>query len=231
MYSRLSSINFITPNQRLKTTTKTTQNVPEKPKRPLSSYFRFLMDKRPQVVKENPTLTVQQITKTISEQWKQLNPEEKQKYNYLALQDREKYDEALLKYKAQLTPEQTEVLHNEADAKRKDKQKRKFKKESKDEGKPKAPMGPFAIYVKENFTGSSIVNAMKELKSGWEQLSPAEKEKYTIQFQRSKQQYAVDLANWENRMIAEGKSHLVRSSTLKKPTTSSKSKKEKKSTE
>lgn len=204
--------------------------MPEKPKRPLSSYFRFLMEKRPQVVKENPSLTVQQVTKTISEQWKQLNPEEKQKYNFLALQEREKYDEALLKYKEKLTAEQTEILHNEADAKRKDKQKRKLKKELKDEGKPKAPMGPFAIYVKEHFTGSSLVNAIKELKSGWEQLSPVEKEKYTIQFQRSKQQYAVDLANWENQMIAEGKSHLVRSSTLKK-STPSKSKKEKKSTE
>lgn len=230
MYSRLSSINFITPNQSLKTDTKSTQNVPEKPKRPLSSYFRFLMEIRPQVVKENPSLTVQQITKTISEQWKQLNTEEKQKYNYLALQDREKYDEALLKYKSQLTPEQTELIHNEADAKRKDKQKRKLKKESKDEGKPKAPMGPFAIYVKEHFTGSSVVNAMKELKSGWEQLSPVEKEKYTIQFQRIKQQYAVDLANWENQMIAEGKSHLVRSSTLKK-STATKSKKDKMSTQ
>lgn len=188
------------------------------------------MEKRSQIVKENPSLTIQQVTKTISEQWKQLNPEEKQKYNYLALQDREKYDEALLKYKAQLTPEQTELLDNEADAKRKDKEKRKLKKELKNEGKPKAPMAPFAIYVKEHFTGTSLVNAMKELKSGWEQLSPVEKEKYSIQFQRSKQQYVADLANWENQMIAEGKSHLVRVSTLKKSTTS-KSKKEKKSTQ
>ncbi|CAG9773914.1 unnamed protein product [Ceutorhynchus assimilis] len=91
------------PNESLK--------IPEKPKKPLTSYFRFLIEKRPIVTKENPSLDNKGIVKTIGEHWKSLAPEQKAKYEIEFSIDKEQYDKELLSYNNKLTPELEAIIN------------------------------------------------------------------------------------------------------------------------
>ncbi|XP_066140520.1 transcription factor A, mitochondrial-like [Euwallacea fornicatus] len=192
------------------------QQIPEKPKRPLTAYFKFLTEKRPALVKTNPSLSNIEIIKTLSQQWSQLNAKEKETYILAALEEKEIYDEKLFKYNAQLTPEHEKILKEIKVEKQKDKIKRKVKLENKAEGKPKKPVTAFAIFLKENFVqGKSVVDSMRDITEKWTKLPESEKQKYQMQWQKNKEKYDADLVSWENRMIAKGKSFLVRDSLLK----------------
>lgn len=201
--------------------------IPNKPKRPLTGYLKFMLEKRPIILKENPSLQNTDIVKRVAEQWKDLSLEGKAKYQEAAVQDRAKYDEEILKYNADLTPEQVEVLSHIEYEKRKDRKKRKLRKEYIAAGKPKRPINSFGLFVQDNATpGKSLTEVMIDVKAKWEQLPDIEKQKYQIKFRKSLEKYEVELAKWENEMIAEGKTHLIRAQTLKKhPSLTSKGKK------
>lgn len=51
-----------------------------KVKRPMSSYFLFMNDRRNKFKEDNPDMTMCQITKALTEVWKKLTDEEKKKY-------------------------------------------------------------------------------------------------------------------------------------------------------
>ena len=61
---------------------------PNKIKRPCSSYFQFMNDRRNKFKEDNPDMTMCQITKALTEVWKKLTEEEKGKYEDLASKDR-----------------------------------------------------------------------------------------------------------------------------------------------
>ncbi|XP_066253954.1 transcription factor A, mitochondrial-like [Euwallacea similis] len=214
---KLTYVNFNVPCMGLKDDIKSlSQQIPKKPKRPLTAYFRFLAEKRPALIKTNPSLSSIEIIKTLSEQWSQLSVNAKETYILAALEERAKYDEKLVRYNAQLTPEQEKILKEIDAEKRKDKIKRKMRLENKAEGKPKRPVTAFAIFLKENFVqGTSLVDSMKDITEKWTKLPEFEKQKYQFQWQKNKEKYEADLASWEDQMIAKGKSFLVRASSLK----------------
>lgn len=195
--------------------------IPNKPKRPLTGYLKFMMEKRPIILKENPSLQSTDIVKRVAEQWKALSYEGKAKYQEEAVHDRAKYDEEILKYNAELTPEQVEVLSHIEYEKRKDRKKRKLRKEYIATGKPKRPITSFGLFVQDNATsGKPLAEVMIEMKTKWEQLPDIEKQKYQIKFKKNIEKYEIELAKWENEMIAEGKTHLIRVQTLKKHSSS-----------
>ena len=49
-------------------------------KRPMTSHFFFLQERRPAFRRDHPEATMVQITKALSTVWKQLTPEERKKY-------------------------------------------------------------------------------------------------------------------------------------------------------
>lgn len=63
------------------------------PKRARSAYIYFTSDKRAEVKAQNPELKFGDVTKKLAEAWKALSPEDKQKYEEMARQDRERFDD------------------------------------------------------------------------------------------------------------------------------------------
>jgi len=72
---------------------------PKKPKRSMSSFMFFANDKRAQVRDEHPNLKITEIGKKLSEMWKVITPEEKQKYMDMAETDKKRYKSAMETYK------------------------------------------------------------------------------------------------------------------------------------
>ncbi|KAK7083251.1 FACT complex subunit ssrp1 [Halocaridina rubra] len=71
-----------------------------KPKRPQSAYFLWLNDHRDQIKKENPGISITELTKLAGQQWREL--ENRKKWEEKAAEEKAKYDEAMKAYKASL---------------------------------------------------------------------------------------------------------------------------------
>eukprot|EP00286_Rhodomonas_abbreviata_P026534 CAMPEP_0181311500 /NCGR_PEP_ID=MMETSP1101-20121128/13170_1 /TAXON_ID=46948 /ORGANISM="Rhodomonas abbreviata, Strain Caron Lab Isolate" /LENGTH=192 /DNA_ID=CAMNT_0023418235 /DNA_START=186 /DNA_END=765 /DNA_ORIENTATION=+ len=64
----------------------------DKPKRPLSAYFRFTIEKRKELKVSMPTLSNTDVVKKMGEMWKALTPAEKKPYEEAAAAERAEYD-------------------------------------------------------------------------------------------------------------------------------------------
>eukprot|EP01084_Bolivina_argentea_P007779 14597_1 len=72
---------------------------PNAPKRPSSSYFVFAKANRSRLKKENPELKGPDITKKISAEWKELNANERIKYQQEAEKLKQEYNQRVIEYK------------------------------------------------------------------------------------------------------------------------------------
>merc|ERR1711988_1599584 len=68
------------------------------PKKPLTPFFLFSMEKRPELLKEDPSLKIQDIGKKMGELWHKLPEEEKAKYAQQREQKMEVYQKARAEY-------------------------------------------------------------------------------------------------------------------------------------
>lgn len=64
---------------------------PNAPKKPMTSYFMYMNDKRPEVKAADPTLTFGTLTKKLTENWRALSDEDRKIYEEKAAQDKERY--------------------------------------------------------------------------------------------------------------------------------------------
>ncbi|KAL1494064.1 hypothetical protein ABEB36_009722 [Hypothenemus hampei] len=192
-------------------------NIPPKPKKPLSAFFRYLNEHRVSTTKANPSFPLCEVVKAISEKWKQLDQETRDKYATEAAMEQEKYNEQIVRYLAVLTPEQRKALKEFDTVKRESKKKRKIKKDSKLEGRPKRPLSSFGLYVQDMHVklGKTVSELLAEMKIKWTSLPDADKQKYQDIYLQNKEQFEKDLAQWESKMIEKGKTDLVRAKTLK----------------
>ncbi|XP_015930923.1 FACT complex subunit Ssrp1 [Parasteatoda tepidariorum] len=69
-----------------------------KPKRPASAYFLYLADNREKIKKENPGISITEITKKAGEMWKEVT--DKSKWEEQAAEGKKKYEKAMAEYKA-----------------------------------------------------------------------------------------------------------------------------------
>ena len=65
---------------------------PNAPKRPMSSYFLFLNERRETLKKEKPELKMGEQTKVMTTEWKAMDAKKKKKYEDLAAKDKERYE-------------------------------------------------------------------------------------------------------------------------------------------
>eukprot|EP00831_Metopus_contortus_P070720 TRINITY_DN6465_c0_g1_i4.p1 TRINITY_DN6465_c0_g1~~TRINITY_DN6465_c0_g1_i4.p1 ORF type:complete len:299 (-),score=71.71 TRINITY_DN6465_c0_g1_i4:22-918(-) len=65
--------------------------IPKPPKRPLSAYFCYLVERRPKLNKEFPAMAHIDILQKIGEEWNELSEEDKEPFNRKAADLREKY--------------------------------------------------------------------------------------------------------------------------------------------
>ena len=76
----------------VKTAKSAKEKDPNAPKRPQSSYFLFMNDRRPALQKEKPDLKFGELTKELTETWKNMSDKEKKKYEDMAAKDKERYE-------------------------------------------------------------------------------------------------------------------------------------------
>ena len=62
------------------------------PKRALSPYLLYTMDRRPDLKKEKPELSNKQMISEMSQEWNKMKEEEKKKYIQKALEDKKRYE-------------------------------------------------------------------------------------------------------------------------------------------
>ncbi|KND01708.1 FACT complex subunit POB3 [Spizellomyces punctatus DAOM BR117] len=70
------------------------------PKKNVSAFLLFCKDKRPEVMDENPGLSITEASKKLGELWKSITPDEKKKYDNLASEDKERYERERKVYEA-----------------------------------------------------------------------------------------------------------------------------------
>lgn len=102
--------------------------VPERPKKPLTAYFRFLLEYRGKVLKENPGIKITEVTKTASEAWRELDEAKKADYEQQHRDELDRYTKQYLDYEAKLTDEQRAVLQAAKEEKLQERKKRKLNK-------------------------------------------------------------------------------------------------------
>lgn len=192
-------------------------NVPVKPKKPLTGYFRFVTERRPLIIQQNPNLKVTEVVKRCSEEWKTLNETEKQKYVDAAKIEMERYAKQYLEYSSKLSNEQREAIKAASDEKTDERKKRVLKKRIKDSNKPKRPMGAYMYFLQDlaEKHGKKVNELFVVAKQQYYELSEAEKKAYQDKYTQAKIKYDQDLILWEKKMIKEGNDDLVRESTLR----------------
>ena len=72
---------------------------PNMPKRPPSSYLLFSQEERLKVKAENPSFSIGECSKELGQRWAVMSPEEKQRFQELADQARQKYDQDMAAYR------------------------------------------------------------------------------------------------------------------------------------
>lgn len=64
----------------------------EPPKRPINATFRYLMEKRPDYMKKNPSVKITEATKILSAEFSKLSEKEKEKYVKAYQAEKQDYD-------------------------------------------------------------------------------------------------------------------------------------------
>lgn len=186
--------------------------IPDKPKRPLNPYMLFAVEKRINILKENPNLKSVDVCKKVAQEWKTVTEDQKAKYQEKYKKEQEIYDQEVLDYNISLTEEQREALHAAGMEKKQEKKKRKLTKLIKENHKPKKPPGPYLLYLKEQSQIKNIpINIlMKSTKDEWSKVPESEKQRFKNDYLKEVAKYEIELNKWEQKMMADGHPELVR---------------------
>ncbi|KAL4710916.1 hypothetical protein ACJJTC_002546 [Scirpophaga incertulas] len=195
----------------------------EKPKRPLTPFFKFMSQMRPAIIAKNPGITSKEAIEWSSKHWQQLDAETKAQMTKEYEKDLEDYKKIKELYEKSLTDEQKADIKRVKDELAEAKQKRKLKSEFKELGKPRKPMSSYFLFcqsLRDSFDAKQLKEFQEKAKSEWTKLPPSERVKYDKKAQDLMNKYKKDLEAWEIKMISMGRLDLVRA----KPTKESKKK-------
>ncbi|XP_015174282.1 PREDICTED: transcription factor A, mitochondrial [Polistes dominula] len=176
---------------------------PNKPKRPLTPFFRYMKEIRPRVVSEYPGHKSNEIVKLISQRWASEDPGYKFKLNKEYDIEYKEYMNKIVEYEKTITPEQREhyIMTKKNLNKKKDKQATQLP------GKPKKPPSAFILYMLHvKSTQQSTVNNrefLKMLSIQWKTLNEQDKKQFVDQAASLMEQYNKDKIEWEQKMMKE----------------------------
>ncbi|XP_060515784.1 nucleolar transcription factor 1-B-like [Cylas formicarius] len=154
---------------------------PDMPKRPLTSYFLYYIQKKDKIIREHPDMVMIDVNRIISEQYKKLPPEKKAKYDKLAEQNKEEYKKQLEEFYA-THPE----VPRQVNLKKGKEQKKLGKIKEKPTKPPKRPEAPFKLFYLSEYDREQITDRdkseFKEIcKEKWRHMSD-KKKMYWINF-------------------------------------------------
>ncbi|PZC76429.1 hypothetical protein B5X24_HaOG204668 [Helicoverpa armigera] len=194
----------------------------EKPKRPLTPFFKFMTQMRPALLAKNPGISSKEAISWTSKHWQQLDLETKTQMAKEYEKDLEDYKKIKAMYESSLTDKQKEDIKRLKEEMAVAKEKRKLRAEYKELGRPKKPMSSYFLFTqtrKEVFKGKDLKQYQELVKQEWLKLSANEKAKYEKQAADLMTKYKKELEAWELKMISMGRTDLVRSKPIreKKP--------------
>ncbi|XP_061427300.1 transcription factor A, mitochondrial [Lethenteron reissneri] len=198
---------------------------PTPPKRPLTSFFRFLAEQRPQTTLQYPEMKHTEIIKNLSEQWRKMSDIHKERYQEIAKAEMQQYQDEYQRFLSRLSPEQIKARKDASKKKRTRRLARIRKKELIALGKPKRPSVPFNIFMAENFkrvTGSSQPEKLIRLRDEWSGLDDMQKQKYQQLAEDDRVRYTREMAAWREQMREEGRGDLVDVRAARKKLTATK---------
>jgi len=166
---------------------------PNKPKAPMTGYFRFVNSIRAQVTEETG-LKGTAASKIFGERWAKLPQDQKDALKAEYTAEYAEYKQKLEEYKKT----------DEYAAFQKKKYTRKFKKAPKDKNAPKKPLSAYFIFLAEKreslkaeFPEMSITQLGKKSGEIWKTLSEEEKEVYKAKHTALKEAYKTTRAEYE----------------------------------
>lgn len=102
--------------------------MPQKPKRPVSPYVRFLVSSRSQVLQSNPKLSSPEVFQACARKWAHADKKIKKKLTEEYEKDKENYLEQIARYKKELTADQKQMIADAKENSLESKHKRAFRK-------------------------------------------------------------------------------------------------------
>ncbi|XP_075697299.1 transcription factor A, mitochondrial [Rhinoderma darwinii] len=195
------------------------QSQDDLPKRPLTSYLRFVIQQRPTIVKQFPEAKLPEISKLLALEWRGLSESARKPYIEAANEERLIYKDEVRKYKESLSPLELELL--------KEKRKRRLvkrkhiihKRELTLLGKPKGSRNAYNIFMSEHFHeagGANLSEKMKSLHEDWDRLPHSQKHMYIQLAQDDKIRYENEMKAWEEQMLEMGREDLIRIKSRKR---------------
>jgi len=202
---------------------RTYDEIPAKPKKPLTSYQEFVSSNREGVKKANPSIRSPEIFKIVGEMWRNLDAVEKERYEKEYLLRKEEHNKAMELWSKNLSEEELSLYDAYVKAakveknliKRKQADKRKQNRERKallqQLQKPKRPITPYMLYrVKQKYAvGEEKAEFEARLSQQYKNLPNSEIEALEKEFRLNQKQYRLALDAWKERMISEGRYEIV----------------------
>ncbi|XP_069705381.1 transcription factor A, mitochondrial-like isoform X2 [Periplaneta americana] len=135
--------------------------LPPKPKKPLTPYFRFMAQIRPNLLHKNPHTKPTDIIKLVAQEWEKTDMTLRQKLEAEYKREMVDFVSANVKYEQSLTNEQREEIKKAKVVIAHSKEKRKLKKKMKELGKPKRPASAFLLFLSEK-KGSRGIKSFRQ---------------------------------------------------------------------
>ncbi|XP_020892603.1 transcription factor A, mitochondrial-like [Exaiptasia diaphana] len=169
------------------------------PRKPAGVYARFVKENFAKVRDQNPELNTQEVIGKLSEEWKKVSVEEKDRIKKKVMVDVEQYHSDVVAFQGKLTEDEIDFLNHFA----KDQMKKLNQERLKLLNFPKKPGGTFIVFVnmeKENFPreeDESMSEWLKRMGRKWRNMSSEEKEMYFSVKKRAMEKYEEDVENWK----------------------------------
>ncbi|XP_037025093.1 transcription factor A, mitochondrial-like [Bradysia coprophila] len=190
--------------------------IPPKPKKPLTTYFRYVTEVRASVAAKHPTLNVCEQTVLIAKMWNSLDAASKQNYFKAFANDTVAYRQKLVEYYGKITEDDKRKLQSkQMELKNEIEIKENMIKQRKKAIELDRPVRPLGGYIK-FFTEATDRKPNETWKdfsqrktSEWHSLSVSQKDAYKApaeDLEKFKRAYTI----WKGKMIISGNYNLCR---------------------
>ncbi|XP_053598211.1 transcription factor A, mitochondrial isoform X2 [Microplitis demolitor] len=218
LFTRISQIVFRPYSESRLRRLEKKWDIPPRPKRPLNPFFKFVVLRREEMVKENPQLKNPQIMQKLGEKFRSYDGNYKNELQKEYREEMNEYSRQMILYEKSLTSEQKQILKSLAEKRAEMKEKSKEQQRLKDLGKPRKPPPVIFLFI------SSKMNTKKDddqyhewvsqISKEWTLLSTEEREKYEAEHKKMTEKYMNELLAWEAEMIRLGHIDVVRRRVL-----------------
>ncbi|XP_078045271.1 mitochondrial transcription factor A [Augochlora pura] len=196
-----------------------TVQLPNKPKKPLTSFLLFTSTVRSKLLKTNPEIKPYEIIKIASQEWANLDPAVKENFKHQYDESYKQYAVDIKQYNESLTDQQKLLL---IELKEKSKQKSAsmdMKRKKISFEKPRKPRNAFLIYLQHQRSNKNPDVLLKDWVSGvtkrWSTMTNEEKQVYINEATMLMDKYKKDIVSWERNMVSLGHPEMLRRKTYK----------------